>query len=132
MLFKWLSKFAQPLAGVVVAVIVALSAALWWTTNRLGEARDRLAQARADTMTCVAANFAQSQTIRELEDAQDHNRRERDNAIRRQQEAIERVELLERESRQAETIERVVRVADGDACAHLPLPDRLRDAARSH
>ena len=129
-----LTKAALPIAGAVAAVVLSLSVALWWTSNRLSDARDRLSMAQADTLTCIRANDSARDAIRELADAQDRNRAEREDALRRQQAAVARIEELERaqNERTTETIERVIRVADGDACAAAPIPDRLRDSARRY
>ena len=129
-----LTKAALPIAGAVAAVVLSLSVALWWTSNRLSDARDRLSMAQADTLTCIRANASARDAIRVLTDAQDRNRAEREDALRRQQAAVARIEELERaqNERTTETIERVIRVADGDACAAAPIPDRLRDSARRY
>ena len=127
-----LSKAALPIAGAALALIVSLSVALWWTNNRLSAARDDLAASRADTLEAVRANQRAMVTISELTDAAERNRTQREDAIRRQQEALDRIAKLERERREqtTDTIERVVRIADGDACAGAAIPDRLRDTAR--
>ena len=126
-----LTKAALPIAGAVAAVILSLAAALWWTSNRLSDARDRLSMAQADTLTCIRANISQSAAIEELERAQARNRQQIQDLRRREQDAINRVTELEarQDERTTETIERVIRVADGDACAHAAIPDALKLAA---
>ena len=127
-----LSKFAGPLIGAAAAVILSLSVALWWTNNRLSDARDRLSMAQADMLTCIRANDSARDTIRALNEAQERSRAEREEAIRRQHAALARIAELEQrqDERTTETIERVIRVADGDACAAAPIPDRLRISAQ--
>ena len=131
-LAKWLTKAALPIAGAALAVILSLSVALWWTNNRLDAARATLADTRGDLLTCTRANASARTAIDELLEAQERNRTEREEAIRRQHAALARIAELEQrqDERTTETIERVIRVADGDACAAVPIPDRLRDAAR--
>ena len=139
-LVAFLSKFAGPLIGAVAAVILSLSVALWWTNKRLSDARDELATARAGTLICLAANASASAAIDELLEAQARNRAQLENAIRRQAVAVARIAELERKRNEQrdERIERVIRIADGDACANLPMPadlglwlnagsDRVRD-----
>ena len=127
-----LSKFAGPLIGAAAAVILSLSVALWWTNNRLSDARDRLSMAQADMLTCIRANDSARDTIRALNEAQERSRAQVQDAIRRQQAALARIAELEQrqDERSTETIERVIRVADGDACAAVPIPDRLRISAQ--
>ena len=126
-----LTKFAGPLIGAALAVILSLSVALWWTNSRLDAARATLAEIRGDLATCISANASQRNAIALLEDAQERNRTQREDAIRRQREALARIEELEqaRDEQHDQQIDRIVRIADGDACAGLPIPDRLRRAA---
>ena len=139
-LVAFLSKFAGPLIGAVAAVILSLSVALWWTNSRLDAARATLADVRGDLLTCTRANASASAAIDELLEAQARNRAQLENAIRRQQAAVARIAELERKRNEQrdERIERVIRIADGDACANLPMPadlglwlnagsDRVRD-----
>ena len=130
-LFAFLAKFAAPLIGAAAAVILSLSVALWWTNSRLDAARASLAESRGDLRTCIAANASQSAAIEALEQAQARNRQQIQDLRRREQDAINRVTELEarQNERTTETIERVIRTADGDACAHADIPDRLRNAA---
>jgi len=126
-----LAKAALPIAGAAAAVILSLSVALWWTNSRLDAARATLADARGDLLTCTRANASQRNAIALLEQAQERNRTQREDAIRRQREALARIEELEqaRDEQHDQQIDRIVRIADGDACAGLPIPDRLRRAA---
>ena len=128
-----LKKAALPIAGAAAAVVLSLSVALWWTNSRLDAARATLAESRGDLLTCLRANASQSAAIEELERAQARNRQQIQDLRRREQDAINRVHELEarQDERTTETIQRVIRVADGDACAAVPIPDRLRNAARS-
>lgn len=123
-----LTKAALPIIGGAVALVLTLSAALWWTNGRLSDTRDRLAVAKAGELACVQANESQRFTIQELRTAAEQNRAQADDALRRQEEAINRVRELE--SRGTDTVERVIRIADGDACAAAPIPERLRAAAQ--
>lgn len=120
-----LTKAALPIAGAALAVVLSLSAALWWTSGRLSDARDRLSQAQADTLTCIAANDSQRETIDALQEAQRFNQRQREAAISRQREALARIAELEQVDRDAE-IRTIREEADGDACANARLPDALR------
>ena len=126
-----LTKAALPIAGAAATVILSLSVALWWTNSRLDAARATLAESRGDLRTCIAANASQSAAIEELERAQARNRQQIQDLRRREQDAINRVTELEarQDERTTETIERVIRVADGDACAHAAIPDALKLAA---
>lgn len=126
-----LTKAALPLAGAALAVVLSLSAALWWTSGRLSDARDKLSQAQADTLTCIAANDSARRTIQALEQAQAQNQAQIQDLRRREQDAINRVRELEarQDEQTTETIERVIRVADGDLCAATAIPARLRNAA---
>lgn len=126
-----LTKAALPIIGAAVAFVLLLSAALWWTAGRLSDARGQLAVARADIVDAVRANQSNIETIANLTSAAANNRRQRDEALELQRTALERVALLEAQQRdqKTETIERVVRLADGDACANASIPDRLRLAA---
>ena len=138
MWYAWLgtalTKAALPIAGAAAAVILSLSVALWWTNSRLDAARATLADVRGDLLTCIAANTSARDTIRALNEAQERSRAQVQDAIRRQQAALARIAELEQrqDERTTETIERVIRVADGDACAGAAIPDRLRIAARGH
>jgi hypothetical protein len=126
-----LTKAALPIIGAAIAVVLSLSAALWWTSGRLSDARDKLALSRQDTLTCIAANDSLEQAIEALEQAQAQNQAQIEDLRRREQDAIGRITELEaeRNERTTDTIERVIRIADGDACAGLPISDSLRDAA---
>lgn len=127
----WLSKAALPITGAALAVVLAMAAALWYTTTRLSQARDALAASRADTIQAVRANERAMVTIRELTDAARRNKQQRDEARRQQQAALARIAELEQTRREqtTDTIERVIRIANGDACAVARIPDRLRIAA---
>ena len=129
-----LTKFAGPLIGAALAVLLGLAVALWWTDSQLQTAREALAEIRGDLLTCISANASQRNAIALLEQAQERNRTQREDAIRRQREALARIEQLEqaRDEQHDQQIDRIVRIADGDACAGLPIPDRLRDAASSN
>lgn len=124
-----ITRAALPLVGIALAVILILSAALWWTNSRMGTVQARLAYALADVQACVTANRRAAETIAELQIAQAENRAQRERELKRQAEAIQRVEQLETKLAQRETVERVIRVADGDLCAATDIPDRLRRAA---
>ena len=110
--------------GALVGVLV-LAGALWYTSAQLSKARDTLAAARADVVTCVRANQSAGQAIRELRDAAEANAALRDAAILRQAEALQRIKELEARDREPE-IQIIREAADGDACAGAALPDALR------
>ena len=131
-LFAIISKAALPIAGAAATVILSLSVALWWTNSRLSDARDRLSMAQTDMLTCIRANDSARTTIDQLLEAQERNRQQIQDLRRREQDAINRVTELEarQNERTTETIERVIRVADGDACAAAPIPDRLLISAQ--
>lgn len=130
----WLSKAALPVLGGAVAVVVGLSAYGWWTAHRLSAAQDAVAQCRADTLAVVRANQSNVATIAALMQAAERNQQQRDAALREQQAALARITELEQDRRgqTEDQIERVIRVADADACAGLPISGRLRNAARDH
>lgn len=122
-------KLLGPLLIGVGAVMLSLSVALWVTSNRLDSARQSLAQARQDVSTCIVANTAAQVTIDDLERQQALNQAARDSALRAQQAAIRRADELQEQIDNAQTVQRVIVAADGDACAYAGISQRLRDTA---
>ena len=125
---------AKPLlvaGGAALTFVVGLIIALTIANNRLDTARAKLAVAERDTLECVRANESNQRTIEQLVAESNRNRSQRDAALRAQQAAADRIAELEAEQddETQDTIERVIRVADGDLCADTAIPDRLRDAA---
>lgn len=121
----------NPLAGAGLAIILALSAALWWQSSSLSDARDRIAVHEAVMEICEAANASAGRTITELRAAQEANAALRDAAIQRQAEAVARIRELEARNREPEII-RIREAAGADACAVAPLPDALRVRVSPH
>ena len=124
-----LTKAALPIIGAALALIVTLSVALWWTNGRLSDARDALAGSRADTLQAVRANQSNLETINELRQAAAQNAEQRDEALRRQAEAVARIRELENREPVTEVVERVIRAGQSDDCAVSPIPLGLRNSA---
>jgi len=116
--------------GAAAAFVLTLVVALTIANNRLDAARAELVLAQRDRLECIQANESNQSTIARLVAESNRNRQQRDEALRKQQQLVDRLTELEQEQDEqtAETIERIVRIADGDACASAAIPARLRDA----
>ena len=132
----WYAGITKALSGVfgwllaaAAAAILGTGVALWYTSARLSETRDRLAATRAEIRQCVAANESAARAVDELVEAARHHAELRAQALQAQRAAAQRIRELDAQDDTAQTIVRVVRIADGDACAGLPIPERLRAAA---
>ena len=113
-------------AGVAGGLILALSGALWWTADRLGSVRDSRAQVRADLQSCISANESNQGTISALRAAQERNETQRQEAIRRQQAAVERANELQERLDNEPTVTEITEAASGSECASEPMPDGVR------
>lgn len=116
--------------GAAVAFVLTLIVALTVANNRLDAARAELVLAQRDRLECIEANESNQATIARLVAESNRNRSQRDAALRRQQELVARLTEMEQEQDEqtAKTIERIIRVADGDLCADTAVPVRLRNA----
>ena len=111
------------IAGAAAAL---MAGAAGLQTYRLSNAHEALGQARAEIKECARANQSNQSTIEALRDAQARNQTQREAAIRRQQEAAQRVRELEQELNQRGSDDvQIVERSEGE-CLDSPVPDDIR------
>ena len=117
---------ANPLAFGLGAALLLSASAFGFQTWRITQLHEQIGALESDVKQCLRANKSNQSTIEALRDAQARNQTQREAAIRRQQEAAERVRELEQELDQrgdddVQVIERTV-----GNCLDEPIPDAIR------